>query len=382
MKNLLILPRWYPNKTDIQLGIFIQRQLLLMQTEFNCHVIYVQPISDAQTKFELVTTVNGQLTEHLVYVKSSKGVFRKLINFIRFYKAQKLAFRQIKDTIDLVQIHVPYRTAMLALKLKREKKINFVITEHWSGHLNGLYLQKNLVDRFLYKKVLKKASKISTVSQPLNIAFKKNTGFESVVIPNFIERADSQIQQDSSTQINILSVSDLDDKTKNITGLLTAFHEAFQINPNLHLTIIGGGPDEDKIKTHLQKLNLPAQAITLKGRQAHKEVLRAMATCDFYICNSRYETFGMTVAEALYAGKPVICTRCGGPETFLSPENSLQISPASKTPTQSEIEELKNATLTMASTHSTYNSTELTNQIELKYGKKAVKAAWMKFYNT
>jgi hypothetical protein len=121
MKNLLILPRWYPNKTDIQLGIFIQRQLLLMQTEFNCHVIYVQPISDTQTNYELVTSVKGQLIEHLVYVKSSKGVFRKLINFIRFYKAQKLAFQQIKDTIDLVQIHVPYRTAMLALKLKREK---------------------------------------------------------------------------------------------------------------------------------------------------------------------------------------------------------------------------------------------------------------------
>jgi glycosyltransferase involved in cell wall biosynthesis len=100
--------------------------------------------------------------------------------------------------------------------------------------------------------------------------------------------------------------------------LLTAFHQAFQTNPNLHLTLIGGGPDEDKIKTHLQKLNLPSQAITLKGRLAHEEVLRAMATCDFYICNSRYETFGMTVAEALYAGKPVICTRCGGPETFLT----------------------------------------------------------------
>jgi glycosyltransferase involved in cell wall biosynthesis len=380
MKNLLILPRWYPNKTDIQLGIFIQRQLLLMQTEFNCHVIYVQPISDAQTKFELVTTVKGQLTENIVYVKSSKGLFRKLINSIRFYKAQKLAFRQIKDTIDIVQIHVPYRTAMLALKLKREKKINFVITEHWSGHLNGLYQKKNWVDRFLYKMILKEASKISTVSEPLRVALKKNTGFESVVIPNFIERADIQIQKET-TQINILSVSDLDDKTKNITGLLTAFHQAFQTNPNLHLTLIGGGPDEDKIKTHLQKLNFPAQAITLKGRLPHEEVLKAMATCDFYSCNSRHETFGMTVAEALYAGKPVICTRCGGPESFLTSENSLQISPASTIPTQSEIEELKNAILTFGSTYSTYNSTKLSNQIDLKFGKEAVKGAWMKFYN-
>jgi glycosyltransferase involved in cell wall biosynthesis len=381
MKNLLILPRWYPNKSDIQLGIFIQRQLLLMQEEFNCHVIYVQPISDAQTKFELVTTVKGQLTEHLVYVKSSSGVFRKLINFIRFYKAQKLAYRQIKDAIDLVQIHVPYRTVMLALKLKREKKINFVITEHWSGHLNGLYLKKNWLDRFLYKKVLKKASKISTVSEPLKEAFKKNTGFESVVIPNFIERADSQIQQESSSQINILSVSDLDDQTKNITGLLTALHEAVLVNPNLHLTLIGGGPDEDKIKNHLQQLNLPAHAVSLKGRLSHEEVLTAMATCDFYICNSRYETFGMTVAEALYAGKPVICTRCGGPENFLISENSLQILPASKIPTPSQIEELKNAILTMASTHSTYNSTKLSNQIDSKFGKEAVKAAWLKFYS-
>jgi hypothetical protein len=41
-KNILILPRWYPNKEDIQLGNFIRQQALLLKDDFAIYVIYVQ----------------------------------------------------------------------------------------------------------------------------------------------------------------------------------------------------------------------------------------------------------------------------------------------------------------------------------------------------
>jgi glycosyltransferase involved in cell wall biosynthesis len=44
-----------------------------------------------------------------------------------------------------------------------------------------------------------------------------------------------------------------------------------------------------------------------------------MGTCDAFVLSSSYETFGVVVVEALMNGKPVVATRCGGPEDIVVP---------------------------------------------------------------
>lgn len=381
-KHIVALPRWYPNKEDIQLGIFNQRQLLLLQDDFRITVIYVQAINGQDTTYEQITTkVSPTFTEHLIYFRMAKGPFRKITNLIRFNRAQKLGLAAIQDKIDAFHIHVPYRTALPALRAHRKSKTPFFITEHWSGHLNGLYLKKNKFDRLLYRMVLNRASGISTVSAVLQDAFKKNTGFDSVLIPNVIEKTTQfNLQKDeSSSFIEILSVGDLIDETKNHSGLLEAFNRALQINQNLRLTLIGGGPDEEKINALVSKLNIPTKNIILPGRQNHEDVLEAMHQCDFYICNSHYETFGMTIAEALLAGKPVISTKCGGPEEFLNAGNSLLIAVDSNTG-QTNDSGLLEAILKMADTYQNYVAGQMSAEITLRYGKEAVRQKWLAFF--
>jgi hypothetical protein len=46
-------------------------------------------------------------------------------------------------------------------------------------------------------------------------------------------------------------------------------------------------------------------------------VLDRMAVCGTVIINSNVETFSKVTGEALALGKPVIATRCGGPEAFI-----------------------------------------------------------------
>lgn len=381
-KSVLVLPRWYPNKTDIQLGIFIQRQLILMQNDLDFQVVYAQGINELNTTYELISKRPAQgLTEHIVYFKNNAGPLRKIINFWRFKRAQQLGLKQLDKPVDLCHIHVPYRTALPALKLKRKKRIPFLITEHWSGHLNGLYQKKNSLDKLLYKKVLQKSAKISTVSQALHDAFKKNTGFDSVLIPNYIEASTHTSIQTKTDPIKLLYVGDFHDEIKNITGILYAYHLALKSNRNLHLTLVGGGPDEDKIKSLIQELRIPDELITLTGRKEHEFVLQSMTTCDIYVCNSRHETFGMTVAEALMAGKPVICTRCGGPEEFLNVNNSILIDPTPLNSNQADAAPLTEAIKVLSKSYSSYNSEEISQNILKKFGEKAVRSKWLEFYD-
>lgn len=370
-KTILILPRWYPNETDVQLGTFIQKQAILLSSTYNVHVIYVQASSQQNEKFRIENIRSNGIDEQIVYFKSGS----KIQNASRYKKAQELAFERINAKIDLCHVHVPYRSAFLALKLKKEQNIPFVITEHWSGHLKGEYAAKNWLDKRLYKKVLSKASKISTVSSVLQSKFKLNTGFDSVVIPNLIEFSQHLEMKNPfpAGKINLLVVSDLIDEIKNFSGLLAAFQSCLDKDPNLHLNIVGGGPDEALISDLINELKLN-EDITLHGRLAHDKVLPLYQFCDFLICNSNFETFGMVVAEAIAAGKPVISTKCGGPEEFVNESNGILIPIADTNALVAAIQK-------MSSTYKNYDAESISKMIREKYGSDTILSQLKMFYS-
>ena len=43
--------------------------------------------------------------------------------------------------------------------------------------------------------------------------------------------------------------------------------------------------------------------------------------------DSNFETFSSICAEALACGKPVLATRCGGPEEFVNPDDGIMVEP-------------------------------------------------------
>ena len=374
-KHILILPRWYPNKFDIQLGVFIRKQAELISNDFNITLIYAQADPNASEKFSFVESHERGFYEIVVYFKSSTGALRKVTNYRRYRAAQYKALARIKERIDLCHVHVPYRSAGLALRLQRRSDIPFVSTEHWSGHLTGEYHKKNVADLNLYKKVLEQASKISTVSEKLQQAFKHNTGFDSVVIPNIIETT-TNTDESRDGKVRVLSVSDFADEIKNISGLLRSFKAALVDlgDPEkMELVLAGGGPDEMKIKQLCSKLQFEEGQVIFLGRLENKDVLAEMQKADFYVCNSNFETFGMTVAEALMAGKPVITTRCGGPEEFIHEKNGVLID-------KNNDEQLTAAIATLSETFNQYDSVAISKEIEEKFGTATVLEQWKEFY--
>jgi glycosyltransferase involved in cell wall biosynthesis len=53
-----------------------------------------------------------------------------------------------------------------------------------------------------------------------------------------------------------------------------------------------------------------------------KDIWRILNEIDIYVVSSETESFGLTVVEAMAAGKPVITTRCGGPEEIIVQETT------------------------------------------------------------
>ena len=61
--------------------------------------------------------------------------------------------------------------------------------------------------------------------------------------------------------------------------------------------------------------------------RAKKEVAEFMRLADFLVLPSLFETFSVVTAEALTSGIPVLATRCGGPEEFVTKDVGLLVPP-------------------------------------------------------
>ena len=131
---------------------------------------------------------------------------------------------------------------------------------------------------------------------------------------------------------------------------------------------------ELKIKKLIESLEFKPNEVTLIGRVSHQEVLIQMTQCDFYISNSKFETFGMTICEALLSGKPVISTLSGGPNEFLNQSNSITIDKCDNL-------QLKDAIIDMALRYPTFNSDNISKQIRESYGSETVRKKTLKFYS-
>jgi L-malate glycosyltransferase len=94
---------------------------------------------------------------------------------------------------------------------------------------------------------------------------------------------------------------------KGIDLLIEAFSLTMQEGVNVHLLIVGSGPDEDKLKEQAVALGI-SDSITFFGAAEWDIAIRLISIMDIVIVPSRFEGFGLIAAEAMAAGKPVIAS--------------------------------------------------------------------------
>ncbi|RFS86643.1 glycosyltransferase [Actinomadura spongiicola] len=104
---------------------------------------------------------------------------------------------------------------------------------------------------------------------------------------------------------------------KGVELLLEAFATCHAEDPELTLTVAGQGVLAGRLAESAAELGVD-HAVTFTGAVAPDEAARLMRDHDLLVHVARWETFGVTIIEAVAAGLPVLVTRCGGPERTLA----------------------------------------------------------------
>ena len=79
--------------------------------------------------------------------------------------------------------------------------------------------------------------------------------------------------------------------------------------PDLHLTLVGEGPERHALEAQITELELDTQ-VTLAG--SRDDIPEFLHTLDVYVCSSIAEGIALTVLEAMAAARPIVATAVGG----------------------------------------------------------------------
>ncbi|WBL21339.1 glycosyltransferase [Zunongwangia sp. HRR-M8] len=114
---------------------------------------------------------------------------------------------------------------------------------------------------------------------------------------------------------------------KNPIFLVEAFNRAFSENDSVELIIkTSGAMAFRKENTQLLKIASSHKNIKIYDVDLEKDGINHLINdCDCYVSMHHSEGFGLTLAEAMYLGKPTIATNYSGNTQFMNAENSFLV---------------------------------------------------------
>jgi len=333
-QNILFIPAWYPNRDDSMFGLFVKNHALAVAPFTNISVIYVQSSNNNKDNFEQVLNSNEDINEIIIYFKKSNitfiGAFINLFRMLRSYKmGWDILLKQGKKP-QITHAHILTRAGVIAYIINKLYNIPYIITEHWSRYYAFNNNYNGILRKYLTQKVVKNASMMTTVSKSLKEAMNKcnlhNDNWQ--ILANSIN---TELFKYSPTtyktdKVRIFHISCFEDKSKNVSGIIRAFKNASQQNPNLQLVMIGDGDDHKKMIELSQELNIDSK-IEFTGVLEGKALIDKINSCHFKVLFSNYETFAIVLVESLAAGKPVIATNAGAIPEVLPKEYGIIIEP-------------------------------------------------------
>lgn len=343
--NIFLIPSWYPSVNNHLSGIFTKEQAVALAEAYPSHNVGI--------------SLWGQKSEsNLLWAKDHFKNLKKLFlylfqkptekalgkNCLEFYSpaltwTNSLLEGNIKNIIraneqnlqmfearfgkaTLIHAHVAFPAGYIAMQLARKYGLPYIITEHMSPFPLPSFLKiEKRLSRI--KDSLQHAQFVISVSPHAAADIKQKTGVQPLCIPNLVnETLFTHLQVPPSsfpftffTLCGLLPQKGIPDLLKAI-ALLDTKEVVFRIG--------GEGEYAQEYKQLAEALKV-SHKIHWLGELSRIEAAEEFQKCHTFVLPSIHESMGVVYAEAVACGKPIIATRCGGPEFIVNQENGLLV---------------------------------------------------------
>jgi glycosyltransferase involved in cell wall biosynthesis len=343
------IPKWYPNRYDMLLGIFVKRHILSTMPATLPVVISVMASQNSEYWYELEESLEeGIQTYRCYYKKKITGIVSldKLIKLLLYFWLVMKIYRQAKVKIGkpcVVHAHVLLRTAVAARFIAGFDHVPYVLLEHSSAFIRQELKVFHALTLPLAQYVVRKASAVMTVSSCLAKGMQekcklKNESYQviynSVNTEVFYEKQELPIRAIKE----LLYVAEFDNTSKNITGLLETVATLYQKRKDFSVNIVGYGKDEAVLHQLSKSLNIFDQAVFFRGKLTAAQVAQHIQQADALLMFSNFETLSCIITESLCCGTPVISTAVGGIVEIIHPANGLLVPKGDQVAMQRAIE--------------------------------------------
>ncbi len=318
--TVLIISSWYPSPEDVTNGSFVHEQVKMLKKRGH-EVVVVKPNLNGSFS----DTIKGKKIKSKVYSFEGVGVYEVGVN-VYFPKLKSVYYnilrKKVEKTIveqqlnfDIIHSHSLLSAGVIAANISTIFSKPLIHTEHTSA----LVFSPNefdAIDRQAIHRLINIAKNIffvSSFSLEKSLIFKDAISTKISVLHNVVDDSFFELQT-SEKNNSIVVIGDFGER-KNQLFLLDVWKELQKKNivAGIKLLFIGNGFES----TEFIEKSEGIKNIEVKNRLNRDEILTEISTSQLLLSSSLIETFGLTIAEALALGVPVVVTNSGGPKDIV-----------------------------------------------------------------
>jgi glycosyltransferase involved in cell wall biosynthesis len=253
-----------------------------------------------------------------------------LLQYMPAFKADMLQFIQ-QEQISYELIHANFfMSALVAMELKAELGIPFVVTFHALGHIRRIHQGDN--DRFPKERITIEENAVKEASIIIaecpqdreDLINYYNAPPEKISIIPCGVNTDELYPVNKSVARRLLGLP-TDEKIllqlgrmvprKGVDTVITALSKIKCKDAAVRLLVVGGDADTAQELIRLQELASQldiSDRVFFLGQKSREELKYYYAAADLFITTPWYEPFGITPLEAMACGTPVVGSKVGG----------------------------------------------------------------------
>jgi glycosyltransferase involved in cell wall biosynthesis len=340
--RVLVLSWNYPTAAAPQRGLWVERMCDAASRDADVQVIvptpYVPPLIPVQalSRFRRVPGHERRGTVAIAYPRVPGSIEYLTHGFdarLAVSRLRSVATRLHRERpFDLIHAHFIYPDGVVASRIGRDLGVPVMTSEHafWTPWLEDQPRVREQVHAALPG--IRLIAPVSEFLRQSIVGYAGDRIARSAVLPNVVDDVTFCPGSADRDPRELLFVG-LIRKFKRVDVLLRAVAEVRRHMPDVRLRILSAnafrayGADRREMGDLIASLGLQT-AVTVVNGSDPPAVAEAMRRCAFVVVSStRRETFCSVAAEALACGTPLVVTRCGGPEEFVTPDDGVMVEP-------------------------------------------------------